>query len=170
MNPIHVLQTSFSRDNFNDVDNLYTVIMFDLDADLDNLRVTATDTDPGATSSWAGSNFVHWLAVNVPAGGDTESGTTLLSYQVGWEYHLILGVIAFSDVSMCIPNTCSSNNPDQIEVLFDICTLLCSPPFRSPTTRGTTPSRRRRSPPRRTPPTATPFWHSGKHCGIRYME
>ena len=56
--------------------------MFDLDADLNNLRLRPNSNDLGVTPSpAAGSNFVHWLAVNVPAGGDTESGTTLLSYQ-----------------------------------------------------------------------------------------
>ena len=84
------LQTPFCRDGFNEADNLYAVIMFDLDADLNNLRVTTTDNGIGATSSSAGSNFVHWLAVNVPTGGDTESGTTLLSYQVGWEHHYLV--------------------------------------------------------------------------------
>ena len=89
------LQTSFCRDGFNEADNLYAVIMFDLDADLNNLRVTSTANGIGIPSSNAQtssseSNFVHWLAVNVPAGGDTESGTTLLSYQVGWKHHYLV--------------------------------------------------------------------------------
>ena len=73
--------------------------MYDLDADLDNLRVRPTSTtsndltvpsSDSQTASSSGSSFVHWLVVNVPTGSDTESGTTLLSYQVGWEINSLL--------------------------------------------------------------------------------
>ena len=81
------------RNEVDDFDNLYTVIMYALDADLDNLRPRQQPPpQPKANSSSPPpSNFVHWLVVNVPVEGLPEttlphSATTLLTYQPAFSF------------------------------------------------------------------------------------